>query len=121
MIHGRYNKCNNWCIRHCWIRTGCCGSNYKRGELEISTPQPPQSLEEFFTQGQNEIILGHNNSQQRSLAVFNRMGQQIQQVLQMLTKEQQESKRLRELLEKNKIDHKPKSITAPATLPDTKK
>jgi len=48
------------------------------------------------------------------------MGQQIQQVLQMLTKEQAESKRLRELLEKNKIDHKPKPITPP-TLPETKK
>lgn len=49
------------------------------------------------------------------------MGQQIQQVLQMLTKEQEESKRLRELLEKNKIDHKPKPVTAPPTLPETKK
>jgi len=51
------------------------------------------------------------------------MGQQIQQVLQMLTKEQEESKRLRELCEKNKIDYKPKPIvtTPPPTLPEAKK
>ena len=77
-----------------------------------AAPQQP-SLEEFFTQGQNEIILGHNNSQQRSLAVFSRMGQQIQQVLQALTKEQEETKRLRELLEKNKIEYKPKTPEVP--------
>ncbi len=55
------------------------------------------------------------------------MGQQIQQVLQMLTKEQEESKklkeenkRLQELLEKNKIDYALKPITPPAP-PETKK
>jgi len=41
------------------------------------------------------------------------MGQQIQQVLQALTKEQEETKRLRELLEKNKIDYKPKTPEVP--------
>jgi len=44
------------------------------------------------------------------------MGQQIQQVLQMLTKEQEESKRLRELLEKNKIDYAVKPTTPPSSI-----
>ncbi len=48
------------------------------------------------------------------------MGQQMQQLLQMLTKEQEESKRLRELCEKNKIDYKVKPVTPPQA-PDTKK
>jgi len=64
------------------------------------------SLEEFIAQGNNEIILGCNNSQQRSLAVLNRIGQQLQQAIQLLTKEQEESRRLRVLCEKNKIDTK---------------
>ncbi len=70
----------------------------------MSAPQQP-TLEEFISQLQNEIILGCNNSQQRSLAVFNKLGEQLQQAINMVTKEQQESKRLRALCEKNKIDY----------------
>jgi len=54
------------------------------------------------------------------LAVHTRMGQQLMQALQLLTKEQEENKRLRELCEKNKVDYKPKPLTPP-TLPETKK
>lgn len=69
--------------------------------------QPQKSLEEFLAQNQNEIILGCNNSQQRSLASFNRVVQQLQTVLQLLQLKEDEIKRLEKLCEKNKIDHKP--------------
>jgi len=56
------------------------------------------------------------------LASFGRVVQQFQQALQLLSKEQEETKRLRELCEKNKIDYKPKPpITPPPSLPEIKK
>jgi len=62
------------------------------------------------------------------LAVYGRIGQQLMQALQLLTREQEENKRLRELCEKNKVDYKPKPTTPPTpkpstppTLPETKK
>ena len=83
--------------------------------MKISTPQPPTSLEEFFTQAKNEIILGHQNSQQRTLAAFNSVGQQLQQVMKLLSQKEEEIKQFNEFCLKNKIDYPPKPtvITPP--------
>ena len=71
-------------------------------------------LQQFATQGQNEIILIHNKSQETSLAIFNKSLQELQQALQLIQIKDTEIKRLQELCTKNKIDIQPKPKNAPS-------
>lgn len=68
------------------------------------------SVEEFLAQGNDEIILGCNNSQQRSLAVLSRVGQQLQQAMQVISHKDEQIKNFDEFCKKNKIDYPPKPV-----------
>jgi len=47
------------------------------------------------------------------LAVLNRVGQQLQQVLQLVAKKEEEIKKFTEYCTKNNIDYPPKQTTPP--------
>ena len=83
------------------------------------TPKP--TLEQAVAIARNEIVLMHSKSEEVSTRGFDKLVSLLQQQSNQMTTMNDELKRLQGLLEKNKIDHKPKPISAPPTLPETKK
>ena len=70
---------------------------------DLSAPQQI-NLEQYLASLRNEILLAQAKSQEISLAAYDRVKQQVEQLTKVMTEKDVEIKRLQELCDKNKID-----------------
>lgn len=67
-----------------------------------------QTVEEFLIQKRNDLVILQQKANEYATRTFDDLGQYIRQQIKILQLRDNEIKRLEELCEKNKIDHKPK-------------
>ena len=78
------------------------------------------SVEQFLAQKRNELVIFQQKTSEISIKIVDELSTQIIQLSQMLQTKDVEIKRLQELCEKNKINHKPVEKSAPKETPVAK-
>jgi len=71
------------------------------------------SVEQFLAQKRNELVIFQQKTSEISVKIVDELSTQIMQIGQMMQTKDVEIKRLQELCEKNKIDHKPIAKSPP--------